>query len=74
MFGALGLLPEFGERLHLTKATGYLLVAVVNAYVPCLSMPMSLGNSSYTDVIGPFDAIISVMLVESTFMLALWLR
>ncbi|KAI6909100.1 hypothetical protein KC318_g2840 [Hortaea werneckii] len=70
LFGALGLLPEFGESLNLTKATGYLLVAIVNA----CSAVGRITAGMLADVIGPFNAIIYVMLVGLISMLALWLQ
>ncbi|KAI7254576.1 hypothetical protein KC335_g14337 [Hortaea werneckii] len=69
LFGALGLLPEFGESLNLTEATGYLLVAIINA----CSAVGRITAGMLADVIGPFNAIISVMLVGLISMLALWL-
>ncbi|KAI7183534.1 hypothetical protein KC363_g8212 [Hortaea werneckii] len=70
LFGALGLLPEFGNSLNLTEATGYLLVAVVNA----CSAVGRITAGMLADVMGPFNAIISVLLVGLISMLALWLQ
>ncbi|KAI7342848.1 hypothetical protein KC354_g16034 [Hortaea werneckii] len=70
LFGALGLLPEFGESLKLTEATGYLLIAIVNA----CSAVGRIGAGMLADFIGPFNAIISVMLLGLISMLAFWLQ
>ncbi|GAB7336806.1 hypothetical protein MBLNU13_g11318t1 [Cladosporium sp. NU13] len=70
LFGTLGLLPEFGESLQLSEATGYNLLAITNA---CSALGRIIAGM-LADGIGPFNAIIIVMLVGLVSILALLLQ
>ncbi|KAL7757117.1 hypothetical protein ACKLNR_014110 [Fusarium oxysporum f. sp. zingiberi] len=69
LFGALGLLPAFGESLNHSHTTSYQLLATLNA---CSGVGRILAGM-LADRIGPLNATISVLSVGLISMLAFWL-